>query len=170
MPKTSFKTFKPDTFLTGAAYSLCNSFDLFNDGILLLRNGRLCRAYTLFQLSMEEAGKTMLLLDGFVIFKIYENVKGLKDFKNLNNNYALLDKVFYNHPEKMKYAMKHELRILNGFIKHFNTSPGAGISHQRDQLEEDLKIVNELNNMKNYSLYTFVEGEKIRTTERQIRY
>lgn len=160
MARPSFENFISDKFLKGVEYSLANSFYLFNDGILLLNNERLCRAYTLFQLSIEESGKVILLLDYYYILKIKENNLGLIDDDTLKQYHKRIDKIFYSHPQKTDYSMKYELKSLNDYIKNRNLAKNVGIVKQRDELELDLKNIDALNDLKNHSLYTFIESEQ----------
>ena len=139
MSRPSVKTIKKEEFLIGAGHSLSNSFDLFDDGAILKEKGRLSRAYTLFQLSMEEAGKVILLLDGFTMLSIHENNSGFFDKTRIDDYYKKLDNIFYDHSNKTKYIIEYELLNLNKFIERNNTNKEAGICKQRDEVQNDLK-------------------------------
>jgi AbiV family abortive infection protein len=157
MSRPSFKTFPSDTFLKGVECALTNSFELYNDAILLLNNGRLSRAYTLFQFSIEESGKTIFLLDLYTAVKIHENNPGLIDNKVVELHKELENK-FYNHIPKTEHILKYELADMNKFIENFEVDQNAGIVNQRDGISKDLNSVKQLDNMKNQSLYTFIEA------------
>src|ERR1035437_5654470 len=118
MAKTFLNKLSTESLLIGSTYSLINSFELFNDGILLLKNGRLSRAYTLFQLGMEEAGKTILLLDAFYIQKVQENFKEVGYKFDIEKKQSDLSKVFCDHPEKMKYIFEFEIKSIDDFNKY----------------------------------------------------
>ncbi len=158
MSRPSFKTFPSDTFLKGVECALTNSFELYNDAILLLNNGRLSRAYSLFQFSIEESGKTILLLDLYTAVKIHENNPNLIDNKVVELHKALEDK-FYNHRPKTEHILKYELANTNKFIEAFEVDQNAGIVKQRNGISEGLNSVKQLDNMKNQSLYTFIDAD-----------
>ncbi len=158
MSRPSFKMFPADTFLKGVECALTNSFELYNDAILLLDNGRLSRAYTLFQFSIEESGKTIFLLDLYTAVKIHENNPNVID-NQVVELYKTLENKFYNHRPKTEHILKYELANTNKFIETFNVDPNAGIAKQRDGISEDLKSVERLDNMKNQSLYAFIDAD-----------
>lgn len=51
--------FNEKDLLIAVSKSILNSEDLISDADLLLDNNRLARAYALYQLAIEEAGKAM---------------------------------------------------------------------------------------------------------------
>ncbi len=61
MKKADLKLMNEKELSTGAIHSLINSFNLFHDAMILSVLGRYSRAYTLVQLSIEEAGKALML-------------------------------------------------------------------------------------------------------------
>lgn len=127
MAKPNAKKIKRNTFLSGTHTALVNAFDLYNEGMILYYHERFARAYALFQLSCEEAGKAMFLLEFFYYIRIYENNEYIRQTTNLDDWYQRFNEVFYYHKEKTKYILTRELHSLNGFIAAFNTDPKAGI-------------------------------------------
>lgn len=160
--KPSLNGIKRENFLIGATLSLSNAFDLFNDAMILYHYERLSRSYGLFQLSMEEAGKSILLLSGFFNIRIYENNPYIRETTNIDDIYNGIEKIFYYHAPKMKYIMEHELWSINQYLNAFNidTNSNAGIVFTRNELMKDLKSVERLDEMKNESLYTSIKSEK----------
>ena len=122
MTKPRFKTFPSDTFLKGVECALTNSFELFNDGVLLYNNNRLCRAYSLFQFSIEEAAKVLFLLDMYAVVKIHENFPEQIDNKVIELYDKLHDR-FYSHRKKTEYIIKYELQK-----NHIDQSDSSGFS------------------------------------------
>lgn len=156
MAKFDFRSFSKEAFLIGASYSIYNSFDLYNDGILLLIHGRLPRAYTLFQLSMEEAGKVVLLLDAFTIKQVYENsddkFRKTMPFNNFNERFS---KTFTDHSEKTKYAMMYEKKFMHLFSLSMNPNNSRAFEFKVDEVE-----IKALNATKNQSLYTSIDSDR----------
>jgi len=138
----------------GSYYALCNSIDLYNDAMLLFKDSRHSRAYALFQLSTEEAGKVILLIDSHVRCQFYKNTKEVKNEANLNQQYKILNDVFFDHSEKMKYIMHYERLRWNRFYRAFNPN------HVDVPLVINQNDIARLNKKKNDSLYTSVEDDK----------
>jgi AbiV family abortive infection protein len=137
-----------------------NAFDLFNDAYLLFQFGRLPRAYTLFQLSSEEVGKVVLLLEVFGHVQIYENIPEIREKKDMDKLFKQMQKIFSNHQEKMKYIITFELNNWKQWFRIINSNIKDGASYQEVELQKDLKMIEELNELKNNSLYTSVIQDK----------
>jgi AbiV family abortive infection protein len=119
--------------------SIRNAEDLILDAELLQKNNRLPRAYTLYQLAMEEVGKAVKIYSSIII-GLPGTEKEKKDFL----------KLLRNHIDKAQSA-----RILTFFVV------GAVKEHNKelaDQLIQwTLEETNDpemLNDYKNYGLYT----------------
>lgn len=124
---------------------IMNAESLYSDAELLRSNGRNERAYTLYQLSIEEIGKA-LMLTGALMFddledkRIQQKIKGsFKDHKRKSNISIGLDSFLWdfikpNNPEK------YEKLLLESFDEHAN--------------------VDTTNELKNNSLYVSFNGNK----------
>jgi AbiV family abortive infection protein len=117
--------------------SIKNAGQLIEEGKLLKANGKLARAYTLYQLSIEEVGKALMTY-GFLLFDDYENEEKQKEFL----------KDFKDHKVKTKKSAGVDFMIAMTIgtpeIKK------VLISNMQTQLEN----TNKFNDLKNYSLYT----------------
>lgn len=105
----------------------------------------LSRAYTLFQLAIEEIGKCYILsraiLDYYMGTMINEDyLKGLG---------------FCNHKIKTKESLELELRAIQAFEKHIGLEIGL-----IQVLINDVQNVDEINKRKNRSLYVDIEENK----------
>ncbi len=154
--KKSLKRLKTDDFLIGSVHSLTNSFELYNDGMLLYNYERLPRAYSLFQLSMEEAGKALLLLNGFYNTRIYDNNIHIRETSDVNEIYNGIGSAFYDHINKTKYILEFEMRYWTRASQQLGTGSPEIVAN----LKQDLQKIKELNRMKNNSLYTSIKGLK----------
>jgi len=72
--------FNEKGLLSAVSKSILNSEDLISDAELLLDNNRLARAYALFQLAIEEAGKAMDVYQS-LLFGTYKDSEGHKNTK-----------------------------------------------------------------------------------------
>lgn len=121
-----------------ASKSLINSSSLISDAELLFENKRYQRAYTLYQLGMEEAGKAvaavLLLIEGV-------NAQNMKLFH---------DTVMCKHQIKIKKSSFMDIYVAEHFFK--KDWDGA-LKFLKDSVEEN---VDDLNKMKNTSIYTSV--------------
>ena len=115
-----------------------NARDLIAEANLLLDNGYYPRAYSLTQLATEEIGKSSILLRA--AFEYYMGVT--IDFKYLK------DLGFAKHQEKTKQSLKPELIA----IWLFEQSQGK-TTDLRAGLIDDFNKIEELNDLKNNSLY-----------------
>ena len=131
--------------ISGLTKTIENAASLFNDATLLTENERYARAYTLFQLSIEEAGKSLILYN--CILEFFQG-------KEIDKNH--LDKKGYrDHKSKTKESLKLELTALLLFRDSGN---GNDISDLLDELVKDSKSINQKNNQKNASLYVSLIG------------
>jgi len=123
---------------TPAQKCLSNANDLIADAILLKESKRKERAYTLFQLATEEVGKAIKILL-FIIFDRFSDQKETKKF---------IDD-FRDHKKKTKQSIALDYfivligeKVITNKLKFIQAS-----LYEFDNVEE-------LNNLKNYSLYT----------------
>ena len=121
-----------------------NSKSLIEEAKLLFKNGYLPRAYALAQLSIEEIGKSTLLCKAILNYYLgYE----------INSKY--LDNLgFRNHQIKTRQSLKSELIA----IWMFEQSIGKKTS-LRDSVIDDYNGVENLNNLKNQSLYIGIHDD-----------
>lgn len=61
MRNSELKNMNAEELSKGSVYVLVNSYDLFQDAVVLSFFCRYSRAYTLVQLAIEEAGKSIML-------------------------------------------------------------------------------------------------------------
>jgi AbiV family abortive infection protein len=119
--------------------SMMNAEDLLADAGLLATNDRLPRAYTLYQLAMEEIGKAMRIY-GSIVLGLLKTAKQKQQFRD----------DFTNHVEKAQSARTLSL-IASEVIK--KTNPEFAQQFLSMVLEE-YSNPQKLNAYKNYSLYT----------------
>ena len=149
-----------------------NGYDLLNDGIFLLENNRLARAYLCFQIAIEEFSKLFMI--NTVAIKIYNNEK--VDWKNLNRRMRshqkknamsiVMKDFFYSHirenfknPEgisvqelkqvftKFKELLMHNPKMI--VIQQYLII-SQNMTKSKDEMENEIELKN---NMKNHSLY-----------------
>jgi AbiV family abortive infection protein len=115
-----------------------NACELWEDANLLFENKRYTRAYGLYQLAIEEAGKCIILFAAIV-----DSVNGKKISQK-----TLKTKGFTNHQLKSKESLKLEAMVL----MMFKESVGD-ISVYTKALKQEHKIIEARNKAKNDSLY-----------------
>lgn len=147
----------------GIKKSLKNAKDLIEEGDILLKESRICRAYCLYQLASEEVGKSRLLLALIMNRQLGENI-----------NYREVNWEFLHHQSKSKSALTFEMIVLLLFYSSKYEIPAQERKSkflealERVHEENDVK---ELNNKKNNSLYvgikdgTFFEPSEVITKE-----
>jgi len=151
MKKADLKLMNEKELSTGAIHSLINSFNLFHDAMILSVLGRYSRAYTLVQLSIEEAGKALMLHE-LSFFKKNINVLPKVAGETYNEKLTRVEKLFFDHPGKSKESLKFMISMIkNKFLD--NESEELEIK----RLKEEMKP-KELNKMKNLSLYVDVSN------------
>lgn len=124
--------------------SMANAGELLADAKLLRDNGRLPRAYTLYQLAMEETGKALRIYSSLILGKL-DTEKGRKEF--------ISD--FKDHIEKAQSARGMMLIVIDSIRR---TSPELAMKLYDWTLAE-FNGSKTLNDYKNYSLYTsWVDG------------
>lgn len=124
--------------------SVSNARSLYNDAIILKESGRIERAYTLFQLSTEESGKSLLTF-GFLFFDNYEDASMQKQFL----------KEFRDHQAKTTKAMNLDTMIADSFD---DSSTRKGLHDFFYQRYNEVPLMNE---RKNHSLYVSINDGKV---------
>ena len=123
--------------------SLANASELIEEAEILAQNKKIARAYTLFQLSIEEVGKASLTFN-FVLKGDIENTIEIREF---NRN-------FYSHTAKTKFSQGMDFMFALMSENIPNTKKILeNFMEQRDKVD----ISNE---NKNYSLYTSLIDNK----------
>jgi AbiV family abortive infection protein len=121
-----------------------NATSLIKEAKLLLENNYLARAYTLAQLSIEEVGKANMLHKAILSYYLGEKVSS-----------KYLDKLgFRDHKEKTKNSLNSELIAIWMYEKSVGKKTGL-----RDSLLDDYNKIEDLNNLKNKSLYVSVDED-----------
>jgi len=139
-----------DEFLEYAQKSLENAKELIEDGNLLLENNKYARAFTLFQLSIEEIGASLLILES-ILFEKYI-------YRKQQN--ALLGQI-RNHKIKIKSAQRIDL-LLALYVKDEKTKKTL-INNAIKQSKQ----IDKINKYKKYSLYvSFIIGKIVKPSEK----
>jgi AbiV family abortive infection protein len=136
----------------GIEKALENSEDMFKEGEILYKNECFQRAYTLYQLAIEEIGKSKLLFSLIIDQLLGKEV----NFKEINKD-------FTHHQTKSKSSVYFEVAAL--LIIH---SGGEDSAEKRKakfldsfgKLQEEIQFINGLNNNKNNSLYVGIADNK----------
>lgn len=158
-------------FINGIYLSYKNAKDLNEEAQILEKYNKISRAYTLYHLSLEECGRFHLIYNCFSEYTQGE-IKG-KDF-----NYGTLKKRGYEH---------HQLKIKENFDGIFkityitlalSKNPinpekfEENFKNEIDQItkayQATLEIKEELNNLKNKSLYVTFNNNKFILPENTI--
>jgi len=136
--------FKEEELLIAASKSISNSEDLISDADLLLDNNRLARAHALYLLAIEEAGKAMDVY-GSLLLGTFKDSEGQKTLKEN----------FKNHLNKAGRARSISILWAIQLFKNNNKSKGEEILQS---VFQEMGAAKEINDYKNYSLYTsFIE-------------
>jgi AbiV family abortive infection protein len=132
--------FNESELLIAVSKSISNSEDLISDADLLLDNNRLARAYTLYQLALEEAGKAMDIYRS-LLFGTFKDNEGQKILKGN----------FKSHIKKAERARTIGIYWALQLFKSNNRSKGEEMLLS---IFKEMKAAKEINDYKNYSLYT----------------
>lgn len=132
-----------EVIISGINMVLDNAKELIKDGDILLKEKRFPRAYTLYQFAIEEIGKSRLLYALLIAIKTGEKI----DYKDYNRE-------FTNHIRKSKGAIVFEIAALMLLFKNEkNEEKRTNIKDAYNELLDEERNVEELNNNKNFSLY-----------------
>lgn len=131
------------SYLEGIQKSIDNAKELINDANILFAYERYPRSYTLYQLSIEELGKASMIFN-YIVFSDYNDLEEQKKFK----------RKFLNHKEKTSTSSLIDV-LLALVIKDKDLKKKIIQQHTKHQ-----QGINEINELKNISLYTNLKGEK----------
>jgi AbiV family abortive infection protein len=123
--------------------SLANARDLIEEAEILAQNKKIARAYTLFQLSIEEVGKASLTFN-FVLKGNIENATEIKEF----------DRSFCSHTSKTKLSQGID------FMFALMSEKTPTTKKLLENFIEQMDKVDISNDNKNYSLYTSLIDNK----------
>lgn len=132
--------FSEKELIIAVSKSISNSEDLISDADLLLDNERLPRAYTLYQLAIEEAGKAMDVY-GSLLLGTFKESKGQN----------ILTENFKSHIKKAGRARLISIVLAIQLFRNNNKSKGEKILQS---VFHEMRAAKEINDYKNYSLYT----------------
>lgn len=127
----------------GFELALENSKHLFDDAQLLKNSDRYPRAYTLFQLAIEEVGKCFVIW--FAIIEYYSGT-------TINEKY-LKDNGFLCHKKKTERSLAIEIFAIELFERHIGRK-----TNLRKEVEEEKENLKLINDRKNLSLYVSIEN------------
>lgn len=130
----------------GFDLALENARDLLDEAKGLAIFEHYSRAYTLYQLSIEEVGKCIILLRALI-----ESSLGV----NIDHHY-LKSLGYFDHQSKTKTSLVAESVML----KFFEKSTGQDITELLKELKYDAQHVKDINALKNKSLYVGFNGNK----------
>lgn len=125
--------------------SIENAEELFLDAHLLDKHGRKERAYTLYQLSIEEVGKAIEAL----LFILNDNYKSEGEVKRFKTQF------FKRHKEKTLKSRGVDIMIAEVVSKG---NKEIALNILKESIEAK-NTINEINDFKNYSLYTSIINE-----------
>lgn len=140
-----------ENLLDGAKLSLENAQELIEEGTLLFDNGRFSRAFTLFQLSIEETGKSSLIFESVLFDK----------YKTADQQKALFKEI-KDHKSKTRVSQKIDI-VLAIFFKDIEMKKGL-INNAVKQSNE----VDKINDYKNFSLYVTLEENRFKKPSEKI--
>lgn len=135
-----------DELIEYAKKSLENAKELIEEGNLLLENEKYARAFTLFQLSIEETGASLLIIESILLEK----------YNKRKEQNALLGQI-RNHKIKIKSAQKIDL-VLALAIKDETLKK----TFLKNYIKQSSQIDN-INNYKKNSLYvSLIKGKVVK--------
>lgn len=130
----------------GFDLALENARDLFDEAKGLAIFEHYSRAYTLYQLSIEEVGKCFILLRALI-----EGSLGV----NIDYHY-LKTLGYFDHQSKTRTSLGAESVMLKFFEKNI----GHGVTEFLKELKYEAQHVKDINALKNESLYVGFNGNK----------
>lgn len=127
-----------------AIKSLENSQSLMDDADVLREFNRYQRAYALYQFAMEEVGKAIASV--LLLIQTEMTEEDVKEYET----------TFYRHPLKIKQSAGVDKLIC---MFAFKGNPEGALSFLESSFSEN---ENELDALKNKSLYTAIEGDTVK--------
>ncbi|MEJ7829908.1 MAG: AbiV family abortive infection protein [Segetibacter sp.] len=141
-----------DELELGIKRALENAEDMINEGDILYENESYPRSYTLYQLAIEEIGKSRILFSLIINLRLENEI----DFKEINKD-------FMHHQTKSKSAITFEMAAL--LVMHSTGDESADERKKKfftslEDLQAESENINRLNNYKNDSLYIGIAEKK----------
>jgi len=140
--------------LMGLPIIIKNANLLYKDALLLEKNNRIGRAYSLFQLSLEEIAKAFMLLGAILFEDISDNDVQKK-----------LKKEIRNHSIKLKKSIGIEI-FLSSIMKSINEEK---YKEWFLRLTKEYETTDMMNNRKNYGFYVSFNENKFQCPEELIK-
>lgn len=138
--------------VVGIEKSLKNSKELIEEGDILFNENRICRAYCLYQLAVEEVGKSNLLFTLLMNRKLGNNI-----------NYNVFNRDFAHHQTKSKRAIIFEklalLMMYSSQKEQSSQQRKASFIEALKRLQHDNDVA-VLNKNKNNSLYVGIKDNR----------
>jgi len=131
------------TLEKGYQLTFDNAKQLIYDADTLKKNERYQRAYTLYQLAIEEIGKCRILWKALIEF--YQG-------REISATY-LMKNGFTKHTDKTQKSLLSELSA----IWLYEQTSGKNLEEMKSQISDDHKNVSGINLLKNRSLYVDIE-------------
>jgi AbiV family abortive infection protein len=122
-----------------------NAKSLIDEATILKEKGLYSRAYTLFQMAVEECGKTSIIYNA--ILRFYQGTQIDQKFLNENG--------FVDHKEKIDQSLRIEMAAIFMYEKDLGEKSGL-----MKEVIGNFNRVTELNSLKNNSLYIFIKDNK----------
>ena len=141
--------------LTGIPKIIDNAEALLADAVLLYENQRYERAYSLFQLSIEEIAKAFSLL-GIILF---DDITSIEVQKKLKSSFS-------DHKYKSKKSIGIESILIN-LLKNINFEKYEELTIKSFQ---EYDIIDKLNDKKNHGLYTTFDGKEFKNPNELISF
>lgn len=157
MKKEHLNNVNPDELIKGIDLVLNNANALIEEGNILLKHKKHSRAYALYQLAIEEVGKSQILFSLIMKLKLGKEI-----------NYKELNRDFTEHTKKSKSSIVFEVTailLMNRNTPKDEVEKRAALKEMLDDLNQEKQNVNLLNDNKNNSLYTNVVDDKFVTPE-----
>ena len=142
-----------DDIRRGVEASIFNGNNLFKDAYYLETDKRFARAYTLYQLSSEEAGKAILLLDLY-IHKMGIEIDSEIAHKYFGKiNYKEIRSAYYDHKSKSKIFCQLELDFCEIFGSLEINKNNPAYNNWLPIIHKELNSIQDFDTLKNQSLY-----------------
>jgi len=150
----SIENVRTENIINGMKKSFNNADSLLQEADILKSNKKFARAYTLSQLAIEELAKIPMLFDLW-IKRINEYDI---DYEQFNNN-------FKHHPEKTKISIAWEIAFFKLYKEHSGEDWADNAIKKGEEL---ITKIDELNKLKNESLYVSIKNEDFQSPNETI--
>jgi len=149
MAKQTLEYFSQDEIKRGIFLALNNAEDLIKEGDLLFENAMVLRAYSLYQLSLEELGKAGQLYDLLLTIKV-----------GIEINWNKVNDEFSSHKEKTKQAIDFEIcSIIPPLLREKGLKKTKVLQSLKELVQQQTDVFNS-NKLKNDSLYLGISVDK----------